>query len=96
MAAMEEEENQHMGLVGLTYHSPMVVKCKEPILTVEDGSLDFPARLARLRNVLPVRYASLHYCSQASHPLVTDQISREIQALDCQSRARCRVHSGGT
>ena len=93
---MEEEENQNMGLVGLTYHSPRVVKGKESSSTMDDCTLSFPARLATLRNVLPVRFASLHYCIQASHPFVTKQISREIRALDCQTRARCRVHSGGT
>jgi hypothetical protein len=96
LAAMEEEENQNMGLVGLTYHSPRVVKGKESSSTMDDCTLSFPARLATLRNVLPVRFASLHYCIQASHPFVTKQISREIRALDCQTRARCRVHSGGT
>jgi hypothetical protein len=97
MAALDEEENQHLGLVGLTDHTPKVVNGIESAskVTVNDCTSDFHARLARLRNVLPLRYASMHYCIKTNHPSAATRINREIQFLDSHTRARCRVHCEG-
>lgn len=96
MAAMEEEQNQHLGLVGLTYHCPNAINRNKSVSERTDCALDFQERAATLRNVLPLRYAAMHYCIKANHPAVANRINREIQVLDSQTRARCMVHSAGT
>jgi hypothetical protein len=83
MAAVEDEETQRKGLVGIVYN-------------MGSASLEFDAgpvlRCAHLRNSLPARYSSVHYCY--NNPRFADFVNYERCAFDRHTRARCRAHKG--
>jgi hypothetical protein len=87
MAAVEDEETQRKGIVGIVYN---IGKAASNELDDETSrTLD---RSVQLRNALPARYVSMHYCF--NNDAFMSYINREICAFDSSTRARCRVHKG--
>jgi hypothetical protein len=83
MAAVEDEDTQINGLVGVVYGAN---KCQ----VLEYCNPHEAQHSIKLRNALPARYVSMHYCYTRSD--FYDFVNFERYHFDKSLRARCRTH----
>jgi hypothetical protein len=85
ITAVEDEENQRKGIVGIVYNLDKAASNE-----LDDETSRTLVHSVQLRNALPAQYVSMHYCF--NNDAFMNYINREICAFDSSTRARCRVH----
>jgi hypothetical protein len=83
MAEVEDEDVQRKGIVGILYSFSLMAE------KIDSHTI---VRSAELRNAIPIRFVSMHYCF--NHPTFLDYINCERYAFSKHTRLRCRAHKG--
>ena len=83
MAAVEDEETQRKGIVGILYNICEKLRYYNACTLL---------RTAKLRNALPARYVAMHYFH--NDPSFMEYVNFELCHLDANTRARTRIHHG--
>ena len=83
MAAVEDEETQRKGIVGILYNICEKLRYYNACTLL---------RSAKLRNALPARYVAMHYFH--NDPSFMEYVNFELCHLDAHTRARNRIHHG--